>query len=93
MAVNDINMEYIVGPVLALLFGLKFTDYKVKQTEEAIEIQYMELINEIEEKAFESRKELETKILDNNGVISQQTLKLMVPVVTNVQKINSQLGL
>ena len=33
------------------------------------------------------------KILDNNGVISQQTLKLMVPVVTNVQKINSQLGL
>lgn len=86
-------MEYIVGPVLALLLGLKFTDYKVKQTEAAMETQYMELINEIEEKVFENSKELETKILDNNGVISQQTLKLMVPVVTNVQKINSQLGL
>ena len=86
-------MEYIVGPVLALLLGLKFTDYKVKQTEAAMETQYMELINEIEEKVFQNSKELETKILDNNGVISQQTLKLMVPVVTNVQKINSQLGL
>tara|TARA_A100001011_G_C13948087_1_gene690042 strand:+ start:122 stop:382 length:261 start_codon:yes stop_codon:yes gene_type:complete len=86
-------MEYIVGPVLALLLGLKFTDYKVKQTEAAMETQYMELINEIEEKVFENSKDLETKILDNNGVISQQTLKLMVPVVTNVQKINSQLGL
>ena len=48
-------MEYIVGPVLALLIGLKFTDYKVKQTEEAIEVQYMELINEIEEKLNESK--------------------------------------
>jgi len=86
-------MEYIVGPVLALLLGLKFTNYKVKQTEAAMETQYMELINEIEEKAFENSKELEKQILDNNGVISQQTLKLMVPVVTNVQKINSQLGL
>ena len=85
-------MEYIVGPVLALLLGLKFTNYKVKQTEAAMETQYMELINEIEEKAFENSKELEKQILDNNGVISQQTLKLMVPVVTNVQKINSQLG-
>ena len=86
-------MEYILVPVLALLLGLKFTDYKVKQTEAAMETQYMELINEIEEKVFENSKELEQKILDNNGVISQQTLKLMVPVVTNVQKINSQLGL
>ena len=86
-------MEYIVGPVLALLLGLKFTAYKVKQTEEAIEAQYIELISELEEQIFDSSQKLETKIIDNNGAISQQTLKLMVPVVSSVQKINSQLGL
>ena len=86
-------MEYIVGPVLALLLGLKFTDYKVKQTEKEMEAQYIELISELEEKVSESSQDLETKILDNNSVISQQTLKLMIPVVTSVQKINSQLGL
>ena len=86
-------MEYIVGPVLALLLGLKFTAYRVKKAEDVMEKQYTELVAEVEAKVLESNKETEAKILDNNGVISQQTLKLMVPVVSNVQKINTQLGL
>ena len=86
-------MEYFVGPVLALLLGLKFTAYKVKKAEDVMEEQYAELIADVEAKVLENSKETEAKILENNGVISQQTLKLMVPVVTNVQRINTQLGL
>ena len=86
-------MEYVVGPVLALLLGLKITAYKVKKTEDLMEEQYAELVADVEAKLLESSKETEAKILENNGVISQQTLKLMVPVVKNVQKINMQLGL
>ena len=86
-------MEYIVGPVLALLLGFKITAYKVKKAEDVMEEQYAELVADVEAKLLESSKETEAKILENNGVISQQTLKLMVPVVTNVQKINMQLGL
>ena len=29
-------LEYIVGPVLALLLGMKFTDYKTKEKESKI---------------------------------------------------------
>ena len=29
-------LEYIVGPVLALLLGMKFTDYKTKEKETQI---------------------------------------------------------
>lgn len=86
-------MEYIVGPVLALLLGFKITAYKVKKAEDVMEEHYAELVADVEAKLLESSKETEAKILENNGVISQQTLKLMVPVVTNVQKINMQLGL
>tara|TARA_B100000035_G_scaffold96747_1_gene82042 strand:- start:5644 stop:5904 length:261 start_codon:yes stop_codon:yes gene_type:complete len=86
-------MEYVVGPVLALLLGFKITAYKVKKAEDVMEEQYAELVADVEAKLLESSKETEAKILENNGVISQQTLKLMVPVVTNVQKINMQLGL
>ena len=29
-------LEYIIGPVLALLLGMKFTDYKSKEKDEKI---------------------------------------------------------
>lgn len=86
-------MEYVVGPVLALLISLKFTDYKLKKAGEAIKEQHSELIADVEKRVVSNSKEIETKIVDNNKIISQQTLKMMVPMVTSVQKINNQLGL
>ena len=66
-------MEYVVGPVLALLLGFKITAYKVKKAEDVMEEQYAELVADVEAKLLESSKETEAKILENNGVISQQT--------------------
>jgi len=75
-------MEYIVGPVLALLLGLKFTDYKVKKAIKTVEVQHTETL-----------VELKNKMDDNNKTISQQTLKMMMPMASSLQKINNQLGL
>ena len=49
-------MEYVVGPVLALLLGLKFTAYKVKKAEDVMEEQYAELVADVEAKVLESSK-------------------------------------
>ena len=40
-------MEYIVGPLLALLLGLKFTDYKVKKAMKTVEVQHTENLVEL----------------------------------------------
>lgn len=75
-------MEYIVGPVLALLLGFKFTDYKVKKAIKTVEVQHTENL-----------VELKNKMDDNNKTISQQTLRMMMPMASSLQKINNQLGL
>ena len=75
-------MEYAVGPLLALLLGMKFTVYKTKKDLAKAREEQQELI-----------AALEKKIVENNTMISQQTLKLMMPVAKSVQTINGQLGL
>ena len=75
-------MEYVVGPILALLLGLKFTDYKVKKAVKLVEEQRTEVLSALEE-----------KVVANNKMISEQTLKMMMPMASSVQKINGQLGL
>ena len=75
-------MEYAVGPLLALLLGMKFTVYKTKKDLAKAREEQQELITS-----------LEKKITENNAMISQQTLKLMMPVAKSVQTINGQLGL
>ena len=74
-------MEYVLGPVLALLVSMKFSHYKSNQQAAATV--------RLEEKITA----LESQIIDNNKMISQQTLKLMTPVAKAVQDINKQLGL
>jgi len=64
-------MEFVIGPVLALLLGMKFTDYKCK----------------------EAAKKAEATLVENNTQISQQTLKLLMPMAKSVTAINNQLGL
>ena len=74
-------MEYVLGPVLALLVSMRFTHFKSNQQAAATV--------RLEEKITA----LENQIIDNNKLMSQQTLKLLTPVVKSVQDINKQLGL
>jgi hypothetical protein len=71
-------MEYVVGPILALLIGMKFTHYKNEKCAAA---------------TADKITKLENTIIDNNKLMSQQTLKLLTPVAKNIQSINKQLGL
>lgn len=71
-------MEYVVGPILALLIGMKFTDYKAK---------------ELNKKCDACCQTVDEKIVEQNKMISSQTLKILTPVVKSVAQINNQLGL
>ena len=71
-------MEYVVGPVLALLIGMKFADYKTK---------------ELQKKVDTVVETVDQKIVEQNTTMSQQTLKILMPVAKSVTKINEQLGL
>ena len=71
-------MEYVVGPVLALLIGMKFADYKTK---------------ELQKKVDTVIETVDQKIVEQNTTMSQQTLKILMPVAKSVNKINEQLGL
>lgn len=75
-------MEYAIGPILALLLGMKFTDYKTK-----------EQIKELETKQEELLALVDKKIIESNTQMSQQSLKLMMPMAKSVTAINKQLGL
>ena len=75
-------MEYVLGPILALLLGMKFTDYQSKKQ-----------IKEIEEKQESLIALVDKKIVESNTQISQQSLKLMMPLAKSVTAINKQLGL
>ena len=75
-------MEYVVGPVIALLISMKFTDFTSKRA--AVE----------NKKVIESYQEqVSAQLVENTSNVSQQTLKMMMPMAKSVQKINSQLGL
>ena len=71
-------MEYVVGPVLALLIGMKFTQYSVKEQQKKIDTVI---------------EQVDAKIVEQNTNMSEQTLRIMTPVVNNVKQINQQLGL
>ena len=71
-------MEYVVGPVIALLVAMKFTDYKSKETQAAI-TDHISVVDK--------------KITEQNEAMSGQTLKIVMPVAKAVSRINQQLGL
>ena len=74
-------MEYIVGPVIALLVALKFTDMKSEGCNKKQ--------NEIEEKV-----ELVKLTVTNTEVeLPKKVMATMLPVAKAVQKLNQQVGL
>ena len=75
-------MEYVAGPIIALLLGMKFTDWKSKEQIRELEKSNEALIALVEEKMVENTKQ-----------VSQQTLRMMMPMAKSVTDINKQLGL
>ena len=74
-------MEYVVGPVIALLLGMKFTAFKSEKTSKAIQ-------------ALESR--VEVVELQQSSIEEQMPKKMMatlLPVAKAVQKLNTQVGI
>ena len=75
-------MEYVVGPILALLLGMKFTHFTTEKMKQDAQKE-REMIAEV----------IEERITASNTQMSQQTLKLMMPMAKSVTAINKQLGL
>ena len=74
-------LEYVVGPVLALLVGMKFSVYKVKEQEKTI-AELKEKVIVLEQSTSELESELPKKVMAT-----------MLPVAKAVQKLNQQVGL
>lgn len=74
-------LEYIVGPVLALLVGMKFSVYKTKEANKEI--------TELKEKVLSLEKS--TSTLEEE--LPKKVMATMLPVAKAVQKLNQQVGL
>ena len=74
-------LEYVVGPVLALLVGMKFSVYKTKEANKEIA--------ELKEKVVLLEKS--TSTLENE--LPKKVMATMLPVAKAVQKLNQQVGL
>ena len=74
-------LEYVVGPILALLVGMKFSVYKQKETEKTI-VELKEKVVLLEKSTSTLEDELPKKVMAT-----------MLPVAKAVQKLNQQVGL
>ena len=74
-------LEYVIGPVLALLVGMKFSVYKSKEQEKTI--------TELKEKVIVLEKSTSTL----EAELPKKVMATMLPVAKAVQKLNQQVGL
>ena len=74
-------IEYVVGPVLALLLGMKFSDYKSKQADKTI-AELNEKIEKLEQHTSEVENEMPKKLMAT-----------VMPIAKAVNKLNQQVGL
>ena len=74
-------MEYVVGPILALLVSMKFTTFKARKTEEAVAQATKELI------VITNRLDAYDKDLP------KRTAALLVPVAKAIKNLNEQVGI
>ena len=71
-------VEYIVGPIIALLLGMKFTDYKVK---------------ELNAKVEEVSRVCEERLVESNTRTSKTLIATLTPVAKSIQTLNQQVGI
>tara|TARA_B100002051_G_scaffold81905_1_gene78200 strand:+ start:652 stop:897 length:246 start_codon:yes stop_codon:yes gene_type:complete len=81
-------MEYIVGPILALLVSLKFTKLQLKVLED--KVNGMEEEIELVMEDLENIKEYDTK---RDEEYSKKVLATLMPVAKAVQKLNQTVGI
>ena len=74
-------IEYIVGPILALLLGMKFTTFKNKEHEKVV-ASLQAKVEVLEKSSQQLEEELPKKVMAT-----------MLPVAKAVQKLNQQVGL
>lgn len=70
-------MEYVIGPVIALLLGMKFTAFKASAAEERV-------------KALEARMEQVDKVSEE---MPKKIVAVVSPVAAAVKKLNQQVGI
>ena len=70
-------MEYVVGPVIALLLGMKFTDWKIKTQATALA-------------DLDKRVEL---VQQTEAELPKKVMATVMPLAKAVQKINQEIGL
>ena len=74
-------MEYVVGPVIALLLGMKFTDWKAKVQEKKLD-------------QIKTNVELCTqKLSEVDSVIVPKVMQTLQPMARAVVRINEEIGL
>ena len=71
-------LEYIAGPVIALLIGMKFTDYKVKEMQARVE---------------EISKSCEERVIQTNANTSKAIVATLTPVARAIKQLNEQVGI
>lgn len=74
-------MEYVVGPILALLVSMKFTTYKAKKTEQSLALVKQELIV------------IENRLDSYDKDLPKRTAALLVPVAKAIKNLNEQVGI
>ena len=74
-------MEYVVGPILALLVGMKFSVYKTKKAEDSL-------------KSLEAKVEtIVARIDQTDKEMPKRLMATITPVAVAVKKLNEQVGL
>ena len=71
-------IEYVVGPILALLVAMKFTDFKAKEEHKLMEAQI---------------ERLTTKLTAVEDELPKKVMTTVLPVAKAVQKLNQTVGL
>jgi len=73
-----LNMEYVAGPIIALLLGMKFADWKTKEVEKRVE---------------EIAKSCEERVIETNTNTSKTIIATMTPVARAIKVLNEQVGI
>lgn len=88
-------MEYVVGPVIALMLGMKFTDWRNKVTEKKVASMEAEVeLVQATLSAVESKVEvMSTKVDAVDTVILPKVMQTLQPVTRAVVRLNQEVGI
>ena len=75
-------MEYVVGPVLALLVGMKFTVWKTSHANHKCDKCVEEMVETIDK-----------KIVANNTEMSKSMVTVITPMAKAIKNLNEQVGI